>query len=99
MQQIKLEDGKYIIKYNESTSELLIYRHGELWRNHTGDKFMYAVFAALSEGISADEVKRLQSESYELGYDKGYEVGYPAGNREGYNTALHEAFESASFTE
>ncbi len=39
--ELPLEDGKYKVLYEEGNIEIL--RHGEPWRNETGDGFLHAL--------------------------------------------------------
>ncbi len=39
--ELLLEEGKYKVLYNEGNIEIL--RHGEPWRNETGDGFLHAL--------------------------------------------------------
>lgn len=43
MKRIELEDGKYTILHHEEHGGLTVLRHGEPWRNETGDKLMLAM--------------------------------------------------------
>lgn len=74
MQSFELDNGKYKIEYNEATSELIVRRYDEIWRNHTGDKFMLAVFNVLN--TKKKEEQKIKDEAFDAGYKLGFFDGY-----------------------
>ena len=47
--KIELQQGKYIYKFDENSGRQEIYRHGELWRDETGDGFLLAMAQKIEE--------------------------------------------------
>ena len=45
---VEVEDGKYRVVMSE-TGHFRAYRHGELWRELTGDKLIFALASELDE--------------------------------------------------
>ena len=43
IQEISLDNGKYVIKFNEKTGVFVADRHGEEWRDLTGDGMVLAL--------------------------------------------------------
>ena len=47
--KIELQQGKYIYEFNETSGRQEIYRHGELWRDETGNGFLLAMAQKIEE--------------------------------------------------
>lgn len=62
LKKIELEDGKYTILHHEEHGGITILRHGEVWRNETGDKLFLAMVHQILE--LQDEVEQLK-ETYD----------------------------------
>jgi hypothetical protein len=56
---IKVEDGKYNWIFDESTAKLTCNRHGESWRDETGDG---AIYALLYTACDLEEKLKLANE-------------------------------------
>lgn len=49
METLKLENGKYELRYDSKEHTLKAYRHGEMWQDFTGNKFIYLLFIKAME--------------------------------------------------
>lgn len=47
IESILIADGKYEFRFNNKTGEFYCLRHGESWRDLSGDKAVYCLFAEL----------------------------------------------------
>ena len=55
--KIKLYDGKYTIIFNENPYEFRALRHGEEWRDLTGDGLILALVQEIEQLSKAPETK------------------------------------------
>ncbi len=49
IRSVKVDNGKYEIRFNEQTGDLSIFRHGELWSLDKGNKFVLSVLHRIEE--------------------------------------------------
>ena len=47
--KIELHQGKYIYEFDEASGKQEVYRHGELWRDETGNGFLLAMAQRIEE--------------------------------------------------
>lgn len=74
METLELEDGKYTVLHDEQHGGLTILRHGEVWRNESGDKFILAMFHEIQrqkaineyDKFMNDEERRWEDDLYKL---------------------------------
>lgn len=64
LRKIDLEDGKYTVLHHEEHGGITVLRHGEAWRNETGDKLLLAMIEKIEE--LTKENKRLTDKADEL---------------------------------
>ncbi|UGO46387.1 hypothetical protein ABINADI_70 [Bacillus phage vB_BanH_Abinadi] len=58
IRKVDLDNGKYTIHFNEETGQLSVLRHGELWSEETGSKFILSVIHRIEE--LQDKEEKLQ---------------------------------------
>lgn len=58
IRKVDLDNGKYTIRFNESTGALSVLRHGEQWSEETGSKFILSVLHRIEE--LQDKEEKLQ---------------------------------------
>ena len=63
MQQ-SYDDGKYTVTFNDKNGELKALRHGEPWKDLSGDKLIYCMLAAHADAQA--EIARLRSALEEI---------------------------------
>jgi hypothetical protein len=51
MKILALENGKYELRFDETSGALCAYRHGEPWQDFTGSKFIYLLMQAALETL------------------------------------------------
>ena len=64
LRKIELEDGKYTVLHHEEHGGITVLRHGEPWRNETGDKLLLAMIEKIEQ--LTNENKRLTDRADEL---------------------------------
>lgn len=78
--RIELEEGKYTVLHKEDHGGVTVLRHGEPWRNETGDGFILAMVHRILELESGYEsylqkLNDLYKDTYQrdaVGYVDGY---------------------------
>lgn len=74
---VKLEDGKYELRFDDVSGALCAYRYGEPWQDFTGNKFIYLLMQAAlapAQAVPAPAVpkKRECSECHGKGWNDAW---------------------------